>query len=276
MTRFPAQWLTLREPLDREAQAPDVDAALVAWRLRSRSGLPLRILDIGSGTGSSARRIGSHLAGPLHWRFVDNDPELLAIAAETFENMGAAQASIHQVDLAIADIGGLFEGIDLVTASALLDLVSEAWFRRLWRIIEDRETPLLATLNYDGRIALHPPHDLDTVIRDRFNRHQRRDKRFGPALGPRAAAVAVDIARNSGWTVTVRRSDWLLSAARNRPALDMLITGWAKAVREQAPTLDTRVSGWLEKRLADPALKVRVGHRDILALPGSQSITRLA
>ena len=60
MSGFSAEGLALREPVDSAARSESV-AAFVAASLRGRS--PLRIVDIGSGTGSNLRFLASRLAG---------------------------------------------------------------------------------------------------------------------------------------------------------------------------------------------------------------------
>ena len=51
-------------------------------------------------------------------------------------------------------------------------------------------------------------------MRALFNRHQRRDKGFGPALGPTAATMLARLAAAAGARVVVGRSDWRLAEAR--------------------------------------------------------------
>ena len=88
------------------------------------------------------------------------------------------------------DLEAALEGpVDLVTASALLDLVSETWLERLAVETAARSIPLYAALSYDGRIELTPPDPLDAAIVAAVNAHQRTDKGFGPALGPAAAPL---------------------------------------------------------------------------------------
>ena len=74
---------------------------------------------------------------------------------------------------------------DLITISALLDLVSEDWLDRFARHVASHALPVYAALTYDGRIDMSPSDPLDEAITSAVNSHQRTDKGFGPALGPR-------------------------------------------------------------------------------------------
>src|SRR4029078_10130503 len=89
------------------------------------------------------------------------------------------------------DLEAALEGpIDLVTASALLDLVSKTWLERLAAETVARSISVYATLSYDGRVELAPLDPFDASIVAAVNAHQRTDKGFGTALGPAAGGRA--------------------------------------------------------------------------------------
>src|SRR3954447_20542512 len=66
------------------------------------------------------------------------------------------------------------------------------------------------------------------------NARQPREKGFGPALGPTAAAVAVARFTAVGYAVTHDTADWVIGP-RDRDMQNELLTGWAGAGRERAP-----------------------------------------
>src|SRR5262249_41692123 len=72
--------------------------------------------------------------------------------------------------------------LDLVTTSALPDLVSPEWLDRLVAEVAARRLPFYAALTYDGRAVAAPPQRFDDELLAGFNLHQRTDKGFGPAL----------------------------------------------------------------------------------------------
>ena len=76
--------------------------------------------------------------------------------------------------------------VDLVTTSALLDLVSAEWLERLAVEAAARRLPVYAALTYQGSASLDPAEPFDLEVIAAVNRHQRRDKGFGLALGPEA------------------------------------------------------------------------------------------
>jgi SAM-dependent methyltransferase len=259
---FSPEWLAAREIWDHRARSVELPRELDQWlAARSTANRGARIVDLGCGTGSTWRYLTSRLTTPSHWTLVDGDRRLLGIAA------ASTGAEIHGLDLATADIDALVRGHDLVTTSAMLDLVSEAWLDRLWSAVKGQRAGLLAALSYDGRLAFSPNHPMDAMVRDLVNSHQRGDKGFGNALGPTAPSGLASRALKAGWRVRTRRSDWRLSAERDGPGLAMLIDGWAAAATEISPGMADGINDWRERRVADRHFTVVVGHRDQLVAP---------
>jgi len=100
---------------------------LVAWR-RDRD--RLRIVDLGAGTGANLRYLAPHLGGHQRWLLIDRDAALLR-RAEPGPGVEGLRVECRCLDLA-APGGGLdLTGTDILTAAALMDLVSAAWFEAL-------------------------------------------------------------------------------------------------------------------------------------------------
>nr|WP_296429768.1 class I SAM-dependent methyltransferase [Roseovarius sp. BRH_c41] len=252
---FDAEWLALREASDMVAR----DADLLA-RAMTYAGSGATLLDLGCGTGATARVFESAGAQDIRWRFFDNDPELLQRAAARHP-----QAEIIQGDL--ADIDELpLAGVRLVTASALLDLVSRNWMERFAARLASERVALYATLSYDGVMNWTPLDPEDALITERFNAHQRGDKEFGPALGPDAAESVAQILGARGYSVSLAPSPWRLGAT----AADMqraLLHGIAQAALEMG---HATADQWIGRRKAHLSEGwAEIGHMDLLALPPS-------
>ena len=129
MSGFSAEWLALREPLDMRARNREVlDAVAAAFRGQAGA------VDRRSRQRHRLDRAGARARGCRNrntWMLVDNDPVLLAEAFALARPAGVA-VETQQFDLN-DDVGPLFDGADLVTASALIDLVSEPWLANLRR-----------------------------------------------------------------------------------------------------------------------------------------------
>src|SRR5262249_58876993 len=70
MRAFSADWLTAREPHDARARNQAVLDAL-ADAVADKS--PIRVVDLGCGTGATLRALACRLPVPQHWRLLDND-----------------------------------------------------------------------------------------------------------------------------------------------------------------------------------------------------------
>jgi hypothetical protein len=162
----------------------------------------------------------------------------------------------------------MFSGRALVTASALLDLVSEAWLRALVARCREAGAAVLFALSYDGRIEFSPEDPADAEVRELVNRHQRTDKGFGGALGPDASATAERVLVSLGYHhVTHERSDWVLGPG-SRELQRQLMDGWARAATEIAPERLARIADWRDRRqthVAAECSRLIVGHQDLAA-----------
>ena len=76
--------------------------------------------------------------------------------------------------------------------------------------LEASGAALYALLTYDGRgMGFAPPHEAEALAA--FHADMRRDKGFGPALGPDAPAAALDLAAKAGRAAQSAPSDWRIA-----------------------------------------------------------------
>jgi SAM-dependent methyltransferase len=259
MSGFTLEWLQLREPADARARAP----GLVA-QLRERLPAGATVLDLGCGAGANIRYLAPRFGRQHPWIAVDHDPALL-------EALGRSVSREITVSPALADLRALdalpIPPRGLVTASALLDLVSRPWLDALAHRCAASAAIALFALTYDGAIAFDPPLPDDERVRAHVNAHQGTDKGFGPALGPTAIDAAIDAFAALGYRCIREPSDWELGADQ-APLQRALIEDWAGAARAIAPDDAARIDAWRGGRLAAlPCVRVRVGHADLLTVP---------
>lgn len=254
MSGFSAEWLALREPADAAARSSAL-AAFVTSRVHGR------LLDLGGGTGSNIRYLSTRFPSPQNWTLVDNDPALLAHAPKGVTTLCA--------DLTrVVDVDATFRGCSVVTAAALLDLVSETWLERLIRRCQSADAAVLFALTYDGRIECSPSEPEDEDLRLIVNEHQNTDKGFGPALGPDAPRRAVALLSAAGYETRDERSDWRLGAEAAE-LQRQLIAGWASAASELAPDRRREFDDWLRRRLGHVDAgrsRIVVGHLDVAGI----------
>lgn len=290
MSSFTEEWLALREPHDRMARNTALLNRLRAWREDRKA---LAVLDLGAGTGSTLRAITQALGGNQHWTLVEQDPALLGLIRERCrhwaEREGLAITDDGEEGFRVAWPGGearvrllrsdLAQNLDrlpwpqggVVTASALLDLVSRRWLVALADHCRRVKIACYAALTVDGRIAWSPGAAEDREIDALVRRHQERDKGFGPALGPRAVSAAEESFTERGFEVLSGCSDWRIAAPEHAALLEAFLQDWAEAAQAMSEE-PTRIEAWRARRQAMLAVSrggLMVGHRDLLALPAS-------
>jgi hypothetical protein len=292
VSSFSSHWLALREPVDASARAAGLAKLLRADLCGLQSPHSrVEIIDLGAGTGANLRYAAPLLTGAQDWLLVERDPLLLAAMAQQLQawahsthnhfTASGAQFAVRgarfecQVQSLALDLALQLENLPLrrgvlLTASALLDLVSEAWLRRLLRRAAALEAAVWFTLTYDGRIACDPVEADDRVVRELVNQHQLGDKGFGLALGPAAAGTAQEILGEYGYRVQCASSDWCVGP--DHAALQYaLVEGWYEAACEIAPAKTAMLRAWRELRRAHIAglrSTLRVGHVDMVGRPG--------
>ena len=290
MNSFTADWLTLREPADAAARSLKLASALDVFP-RDRA---LRIVDLGGGTGANVRYLADRLPPEQHWLIIDHDPVLLAAVPERMCSWASARGyqcaseagefivrgerlmctiQTRCADLAVLTGSAVFENCALVTASALLDLVSEQWLCGLVDLCERYNAAALLALTYDGRIRCDPAESEDGAVRDLVNRHQRSDKGFGVALGPEASACAERWFSARGYRVLHQPSDWRLAPEAGELQAELL-EGWARAAIAVSPGDAVWIESWLGRRLAHVQAgrsRIVVGHQDLAAWPPARA-----
>jgi SAM-dependent methyltransferase len=267
--RVSRRWLALREPADAAARAPDLVERL--GRHLPATGIQV-IHDLGCGTGAMGRWLAPLLPGPQHWVMHDRDPDLLEVAAAGLPGLAADGAAVT-VDARLSDITRLRAGdladASLVTASALLDMLTGDELAGLVTVCAGAGCPVLLTLSVAGRVDLVPADPLDRRVAAAFDAHQRRATERGRLLGPDAVAAAVEGFGRLGNEVLVRPSPWRLGAFQADLAAEWF-SGWVRAACEQQVELSAETGAYAHRRLAqlaDGQLAVTVDHADLLVLP---------
>lgn len=294
-SQFAADWLSLREGVDASSRSQALVDALASWlsekQQRAESALlteassPITLADLGCGRGSNSQFLAPRLYDAQRWMLIDHDPALLneAYSRTSQLNTGKGeplQVETHCVSLKQLDHPALTH-CDVVTASALIDLVSQEWIDALAAQCAKHRQALLITLNITGEwyftnAQQQPLNDLDDRwISELFNAHQRRDKGLGGALGGDAHSALAKAMAVHGYRVNEAETPWHLAAGKpaQYPLMCSLVEGWANAATEQAPEAASRIAQWRDERLrrvVEGEIGIWVGHRDLLALPADE------
>ena len=281
-----SSWLQLREPADAVARSGRLTRMITDALAGSE---PVHVLDLATGTGANLRYLAPHLPRLQRWLVVDRDPTLLALLPALTSSWGVARqydvrthvngcgirgerlechVEARQLDLGSLTDGEIFAGRHLVTASALLDLVSPRWLSELAARCLAAGAAALFTITYNGWSCCSPSEPEDDVIRDLLNGHQHTDKGLGgAAAGPEAVECIVRCFSEAGYRVRTEPSDWLLGSGEHE-LQRRLIEGWAEAATEMRDD-PSRIARWRDRRIAHVDAgrsRIVVGHLDVGAL----------
>jgi hypothetical protein len=290
MSGFSRDWLRLREGADLKARSPSL-ARRFAAALPQEPERAVTLIDLGAGTGANCRALLPRIAGDQEWILIERDRDLIAAQEAEFTlwarrqgypiqaggsaislRVGRAQWRITSLPLDLMRDRASIEALggDAVTASALFDLVSEEWIGWLAALLAEQRRPLLAALTVDGRREWQPALVEDAMIAASFRQHQAREKGFGPALGGAAAEAMTRALAAHGFAIDELIADWRLDA-QDHGLLRLLIDEEARSALEATPEHEAVIAAWRAARqaqLADGKLRLTIGHRDLLALPG--------
>ena len=273
MTAFAPDWLYLREPADAAARATELIDPL-------RKHLPedFVVRDLGCGTGSLGRWLATRLPGAQRWILHDHDTDLLTHARASIPE-AALDGSLVDAVAEQRDVTALraadLAGTSLVTASALLDLLTRDEVTALATAIVEAGCAALLMLSVTGKVELSPGDPLDPAIAAAFNAHQRRVTEDGRRLlGPNAMDVAATAFGRLGAKVVRADSAWHLGPDQAELQRQWL-EGWVGAAVEQIPQLRPVADVYLQRRLEMAAageLHAVIHHGDLLVLPPSLEV----
>ncbi|MDY6841299.1 MAG: glycosyltransferase family 4 protein [Pseudomonadota bacterium] len=274
-SEFASEWLAARETADHRARSKKLTDQLSQWLLNRHDGpphqnhRPMRIVDLGTGRGSNALFLAPRLLVPQIWLAVDQDTALLCEARQRVDLLDVP-FDTKTVPLSPENMEQhLPAEVALITASALIDLVSGPWLKALSQAAVRRQSAMLIVLSYAGHFELSPGHPDDELLQTLVNRHQHGDKGTGAALGPEAPGALKELLQAEGYQVELAQSPWTLNR-EDQTLVRMLMQGWTEAAIEQSPGDRDRLIRWLDTRnrqLSEGNLTVVVRHLDLLALP---------
>lgn len=271
--RYAPEWLALREDADARARAEGLLGPLRGFLAdATAAGGPLTVHDLGCGTGSMGRWLVTRVGGPQRWFMHDRDPALLENIAARMPRESADGGPVEVVPQQ-RDItrltGDDLAGVSLVTASALLDLLTADEVESLAAACASAGCAALLALSVEGRVELDPYDPLDADFAAAFDAHQRRADGGRRLLGPDAVEAATASFERNGSSVLTESSPWRLGPDDGALTAQWLL-GWVAAACAQDPSLEAASEDYLRRRLdacEAGGLRAVVHHRDLLALP---------
>jgi hypothetical protein len=260
-------WLAARVAADDAARAATVSTLLPELNTylieAAGPGSTVQIIDLGAGTGANQRWLAPRLPIRQRWLHLDHNPVIsrsLPLPAET-----------EIVDESVEALGQLLTrasgGRQLVTCSALLDVLTTEQVEAVCRAVIDNRVPAFFSLTVTGGLRLSPTDPHDQLLLAAFNDHQRR----AGGAGPEATTLTVNLLRAAEFAVTTQKTPWRLTAESGIAFVDQMLEERLAAAVAQDPALAGTAAAWLELRRAQLSaglLQIELDHCDILGLPG--------
>jgi hypothetical protein len=262
-------WLAARVAADDAARVATVSTLLpgLSTYLIDAAG-PLstvQIIDLGAGTGANQRWLAPRLPIRQRWLHLDHNPMIsrsLPLPAETMIIDEGVEALGQLLTRASGDL-------QLVTCSALLDVLTTEQVEAVCRAVIDNRVPAFFSLTVTGGLRLSPTDRHDQLLLVAFNDHQRR----AGGAGPEATTLTVNLLREAEFAVTTQETPWRLTVKSGMAFVDQMLEERLAAAVAQDPALARTAAAWLELRRAQLAaglLQIELDHCDILALPGGR------
>jgi SAM-dependent methyltransferase len=289
MSSFSTSWLSLREGADHRSRNSVLQGQVLKYleQIGNLKDAPLRIIDLGSGTGSNLRALAPLICHDQKWTLIDYDQLLLQAAREKLcawaddtanwktnnqsnndskippvtlvKNNYVIAVHFLQKDLANDLQSVLSEPADLITAAAFFDLVALDWLEQFCKVLK---TSLYTVLTYNGKEAWQPSDPRDTEILEAFHHHQARDKGFGPAAGPLALNNLELLLKRRGFEVFTGSSPWMLGL-NDSALIKELSAGTSNAAAETNFVTHEIAKQWGEQRAKSS--RCEIGHDDLFA-----------
>jgi hypothetical protein len=224
----------------------------------------LEIVDLGAGTGANQRWLAPRLEFVQRWIHLDHDPAIsrsLPLPDDTMIIDGSVEQALGRL------LANRSSDPRLITCSALLDVLTTDQIDAVCRAVIENQVPALFSLTATGALNISPANRYDELLLDAFNDHQRRAGRAGPD----ATTLAVNALCAGGFTVRTQETPWRLTASSDWAFVERFLQERLDAAVAQTPGLAAAATDWFELRRSQfvlRMLRIEVGHRDVLALPG--------
>lgn len=264
-------WLDVRVPFDNAARQQSLellDRVVAALREDlEASPQPVTVVDIGAGTGNSARWVQQHVRArlpehELRWVLVDADDAALHTAASLLPGVQTITGEIAQLPGMVHQLLDATPSRLLVTGSAVLDVLTEADLAAIIDTLDRYNGLALFMLSITGKWKLNPNDDDDDVVDQAFKGHQQRHNK----LGATAPEILGKLAQQAGASVATSVSEWQLKAPQDQAFVTRFLAERIDAAIEHQPELTSLASSWLHRRLGQAAtgLTVNVEHLDMV------------
>ena len=283
-TGFNTDWLNERFRFDNTARSTIVENELFSHLSNKNK---LKIVDIGSGSGSSCVYLMKKLPQDQDWTFVELNPNLAKASlirlerialdnnweAHRSQNTLIIQTPDKNINIKVIHASFLeldsfldLSAVDLVTAAAVFDLLSVKMLHDFLGKLLTHKVALLATINYAG-MAFQPAEVADIYFAHLYGQHMLRPRDFGQSTGPNCSRLMMDFHQKKGINAICEPSNWLVRPT-DKKMHRFLLTYFNEAIPAVLTTQKehTEFKIWMDRKielLEMGQLQTEVFHFDI-------------
>ena len=287
-TGFDTNWLDERFSFDNKARNLNVEKTCFSHLNKKNN---LKLIDIGSGSGSSCVYLMKKLPQNQKWTFIELNPNLAKASlirlekvaldnnwlAHRSQNMLIIEAPKKTIQIKVINASFLeldtlldLSKVDLVTAAAVFDLLSKKMLQDFLNLLLANKVALLATINYAG-MAFHPAEVADIHFANLYGKHMLRPRDFGQSTGPNCSRVMMNFYQKKGIAAICGASNWLVRPT-DKKMHHFLLQYFNDAIPEMLTEEIEQVEfkQWMNKKnelLKSGKLQMEVFHFDIFAKP---------
>jgi len=219
MHEFENSWLLSREKIDSVSRNKKAIEKINKYTNFTKN---LNIIDLGCGTGSNFRYLNPKILKKQSWKMIDISNLSLSYLKKNIRFSQKIQNITFKNEDIIKNLEKInFKDFDIVTGSALLDIMPKEWFVEFSKI--NKSTKIIYfSINYDGNFKFYPKHKDDDKIVKLFNKDQMSDKGIGKkAVGPKCTQIINKLFQRTHKTY-VFNSDWVIE--KNKIMQNMFIS----------------------------------------------------
>jgi len=285
---FDVSWLNDRYPFDAAAREKKLEKEVLSF-LEGKE--EIHLVDAGAGTGANFLYFTERLPANQKWYLIEQNSHLKNATLKRLSDYatyhkypferkknqvvihsGTRIVEIQIINGSLTDLDQLIplQGIDLLLANAVFDLLTSRQFDRFFRQTIEFQIPLYTTLNYEKMVFL-PDDPFDEIFIRIYNEHMEREQSFGEAMGIKAPTIILEKYAKKNWQCQSAESIWNVGAEDIKMhyyLLDFMEN--ALAEMNMNPDLVFNFEKWLQRKkdlIITRQQDLEIIHRDIFVQP---------
>lgn len=281
-------WLLERFRFDVEARSLEIESHFLEYFEKTDH---IRILDLGTGTGSNYFYYNDHIPAHQTWYLFEENAQLIqfakqnilksllskkAVTTSTLNSIRSIkqgkQIHIKFFDKSQKHLQQLIapNQVDLVMGNAFFDRLKQPEILPIVHWITSNKLCFMPTMNYIG-MTFTPFGGLDRAFIKKFEHYQYHESLNRPTMGSACVDNLCHYFREKSYAVHKSQSPWIIKAQDKRMLSQIIDRMEASFAQMDMGNIDEDTQQiWLNYKrnlIEDELLSIKVEHEDILTYP---------